>query len=1168
MKSKYYKFVIISALLLVAQISKVNAQGGLKCGTDEKMRELYASHPEMLQQQIDYNNSLKEIIKNMKFEKAAEAQHIIPVVFHIIHCNGPENLPDANIYDAINVINTDWNKLNTDLNQVIGYGTANNPFDTIMAKMNFKFRLATIDPNGNCTNGIDRIYSHLTYNADDNSKLNQWPRDKYLNIWVIHDFKTAASGVQPAAYAYFPSGASGWMAQYDGVISLYDYIGSLSPSNVTNSRTLTHEIGHYFNLEHPWSTAGDITDPARPCGDDGVDDTPYTKGHLTCDKTPHCELDTINLALPPVGSLSSQFVYNFNSITSNSGTTDTASTLANSFVTFGHFNANGVSSSAADSALFSYTQLDSGTINGSVISMHVDSMGTGYEIGDTFNPNGGTGSLAVGTVSRTQIASVTLLSSGVGYSPSDIATFVTTGTGTQATATVLTTKVVGTPVLTFSGTNYSVNDTLRLKGGVGTKAKIVVDAVNGSGAITTFHLETAGVYTTNPIMPADTVTGGTGTGAIFTITTGINTYSLSGGNYSLSPSLTTVSATTSGSAVTTSATWSIDALGVKAVTFTGGVYNLNLSTNFPILLTGATNITGSGMGLQLTSTLGPNVTGSINTSKYYEFTVTPKWGHSMTPASITFDVKRNMTGVRSFAVRSSVNNFTSNLPASIVPANPKLGIQGTNEFFYMNDTDLVLSGCKITLSGANYTDLLTPVKFRFYGWNSEDSLTGSFGIDNVKLTDVVGLIEDYQNFMDYSYCDNHFTEGQKTRVRAAAASPVSYRSNLWINSNLTATGTQDPYPTGVVCVPSPDFYSNRIQICAGSSVTFTAINSNVTQGSSVTRLWTFQNGTGTPTTSALASPTVTYTTPGDYDVTLALSSTSGTGTTTKSSYIHVYQPWAQYNGNLVENFESPASSYWNWILNNYDGNPHAWGLFSGAGYSGSHSMVMNGFENYSDDVDDFITPGFNLYLMSNSVLSFRCAAASSALVATDLTDVLKVYASKDCGQTWTAMSGSTFQGTALCNNGYYAGSFFPTSQSQWALHTINISSSYNVPNLKFKFEYITGNASNNIFIDDINVNGTVGIAENTLAENNFSLYPNPSNETTTVFYHLNSKGNVKIELIDLLGKKVMEIANTNQGEGDYYYNVSKLEHNLNNGIYFVKFTLDGNSTTKKLIFTQ
>ena len=166
------------------------------------------------------------------------------------------------------------------------------------------------------------------------------------------------------------------------------------------------------------------------------------------------------------------------------------------------------------------------------------------------------------------------------------------------------------------------------------------------------------------------------------------------------------------------------------------------------------------------------------------------------------------------------------------------------------------------------------------------------------------------------------------------------------------------------------------------------------------------------------------------------------------------------------------------------------------------------------------------------------------------------------------MSGSTFQGTALCNNGYYAGSFFPTSQSQWALHTINISSSYNVPNLKFKFEYITGNASNNIFIDDINVNGTVGIAENTLAENNFSLYPNPSNETTTVFYHLNSKGNVKIELIDLLGKKVMEIANTNQGEGDYYYNVSKLEHNLNNGIYFVKFTLDGNSTTKKLIFTQ
>ncbi len=920
MKSKYYKFVIISALLLVAQISKVNAQGGLKCGTDEKMRELYASHPEMLQQQIDYNNSLTELIKNMKLEKTAEAKHIIPVVFHIIHCNGPENLPDANIYDAINVINTDWNKRNLDTSMVIGHGTANNPFDTILAKMNFEFRLATIDPNGNCTNGIDRIYSHLTYSADDNSKLNQWPRDKYLNIWVIHDFKTATSGVQPAAYALLPAGASGWMAQYDGVISLYDYIGSIAPSNGTNSRTLTHEIGHYFNLEHPWSTAGDITDPARPCGDDGVDDTPYTKGHLTCDKTPHCERDTI------------KYTYNFSSITPNSGTTDTANAPVNTFATLGQFSANGVSTSPIDSSRFSYTQWPTGGVNGD--------------------------------------------------------------------------------------TAYA------------------------------------------------------------------------------------------------------------------------------------------------------NQTGAIDISKNYAFTVTPKWGHSMTPTSLTFDIKRNLTGAKSFVVRSSINGFASNLPVSYATtADVNINILNGNEIFYNKDTDLTKTGFKVTLSGTAYKDLLVPVTFKFYAWNAEDS-TGSFSLDNVKLTDTVGLIEDYQNFMDYSYCDNHFTKGQKARVRAAAASPVSYRSNLWINSNLTATGTQDPYPTGVVCVPSPDFYSNRIQICAGSSVTFTAINSNVTQGSAVTRLWTFQNGTGTPTTSALASPTVTYTTPGDYDVTLALSSTSGTGTTTKSSYIHVYQPWAQYNGNLVENFESPSSSYWNWVLDNYDGNPHAWGLYSGAGYSGSHSMVMNGFDNYSDDIDDFITPGFNLYMMSGSTLSFRCAAASSALVASDLNDVLKVYASKDCGQTWTTMAGSTYQGTALCNNGYYFNSFFPTSPSQWALHTINISSSYNVPNLKFKFEYKTGNASNNIFIDDINVNGTVGIAENALAENNFSLYPNPSNETTTVFYHLNSKGNVKIEVMDVLGKKVMEIANTNQGEGDYYYNVSKLEHNLNNGIYFVKFTLDGNSTTKKLIFTQ
>ena len=65
----------------------------------------------------------------------------------------------------------------------------------------------------------------------------------------------------------------------DGVIALSTYVGSIGTSSPTNSRTLTHEIGHFFNLQHVW---GNTNAPGVACGDDGVSDTPITKGWDHC----------------------------------------------------------------------------------------------------------------------------------------------------------------------------------------------------------------------------------------------------------------------------------------------------------------------------------------------------------------------------------------------------------------------------------------------------------------------------------------------------------------------------------------------------------------------------------------------------------------------------------------------------------------------------------------------------------------------------------------------------------------------------------------------------------------------------------------------------------------------------------------------------------------------
>jgi PKD repeat protein len=206
---------------------------------------------------------------------------IIPVVFHIIHNYGPENISDAQIHDAIAIMNRDYRKQNADTTNLIP------AFQGLATDIEVEFRLASLDPTGNCTNGIDRIASYRTHNADDYSKLNAWPNNMYLNIWTVSDFGPNHEGA--AAYSYYPNNTI--PDAEDGVISLSSYVGSIGTSSPGNSRTLTHEIGHFLNLQHPW---GNTNDPGVACGNDQVNDTPITMGW------DHCPSNNYDVCTPGV----------------------------------------------------------------------------------------------------------------------------------------------------------------------------------------------------------------------------------------------------------------------------------------------------------------------------------------------------------------------------------------------------------------------------------------------------------------------------------------------------------------------------------------------------------------------------------------------------------------------------------------------------------------------------------------------------------------------------------------------------------------------------------------------------------------------------------------------------------------------------------------------------
>ncbi|MCO6494811.1 MAG: T9SS type A sorting domain-containing protein [Bacteroidetes bacterium] len=233
--------------------SNLNAQ---QCGTNAKFEQWKNVTPNW-QEQISVNSDNNHVERR-------DGKKIIPVVFHIINTNGPENISTEQIKDAIRILNLDFNKQNSDWQNV--RNTPNAPFLPLVADMEIEFQLAKKDPQGNCTNGINRIFSSLHIDAGDNIKqLVKWPVNRYLNIWVVSTISNFDGGGIILGYSNFP-----WMsASSDGIVMRSDAIGSIGTANPLYVRALTHEVGHYFGLMHTFQGGCSESD-----GGDLVDDTP------------------------------------------------------------------------------------------------------------------------------------------------------------------------------------------------------------------------------------------------------------------------------------------------------------------------------------------------------------------------------------------------------------------------------------------------------------------------------------------------------------------------------------------------------------------------------------------------------------------------------------------------------------------------------------------------------------------------------------------------------------------------------------------------------------------------------------------------------------------------------------------------------------------------------
>ncbi len=79
-------------------------------------------------------------------------------------------------------------------------------------------------------------------------------------------------------------------------------------------------------------------------------------------------------------------------------------------------------------------------------------------------------------------------------------------------------------------------------------------------------------------------------------------------------------------------------------------------------------------------------------------------------------------------------------------------------------------------------------------------------------------------------------------------------------------------------------------------------------------------------------------------------------------------------------------------------------------------------------------------------------------------------------------------------------------------------------------------------------------------------YPNPFNPSTRIIYQVAATSNVKLEVFDMLGRKVATLVNERKDAGEYSVNFNA--QNLSSGVYFYRLQTDKFTQTKKMMLVK
>jgi hypothetical protein len=267
--------------------NSLTSLGQTRCASMELLEKKWSEKPSLkakfLSREARFQEMVAARIKSAKTLRTGELV-TIPVVFHLV-LSRQSQVTDAQVQAQLDTLNNDYAGLNGSASRIPAY------FKSLFGQSGIQFCLAQQTPDGEPSTGIVRYTTTQTpfnylfnyVKHESSGGANAWNTDNYLNIWIT-DLSDDVLG-----YATFPEDG---VKDEQGVVLDYSSLPGGSATGYNRGKTLTHEVGHYFNLYHIW---GD--DEGSCYGSDYVNDTPNQ-----ANKTSSCRTGIVTDNCSPSGN--------------------------------------------------------------------------------------------------------------------------------------------------------------------------------------------------------------------------------------------------------------------------------------------------------------------------------------------------------------------------------------------------------------------------------------------------------------------------------------------------------------------------------------------------------------------------------------------------------------------------------------------------------------------------------------------------------------------------------------------------------------------------------------------------------------------------------------------------------------------------------------------------